>query len=737
MDDNYTKAVEIAENVYWVGAYMQEDTFQCHTYLIVDEKESILIDSGSMLEFEEVKKKISSVIDIQDIKYLVAHRQDPDVCANMPMFEKIINRNDLEIVSHSRNFALIKHYGIVSKLYVIEEHNYKLKTKHYDFLFLTTPYVHAPDSFVTYLENEKILFSSDIFSGVEKSQHLYADENYFDKIKEFHENYMPSQDILTFSLEKIEALKLELIAPQHGSIIPKKYIQMIIDKLKALKCGLYINPRYIGSLIEAKNREEQHAKKLNIVLDSLENIIVISTNGMEMKYINKAFFRFSNFKDYDEFRKKHACICEYFANYDGDSYLKPHYDDGKNWISIMLDNPEKEFFAIMKNSEGVNTVFKTILKQIEDDEFLVSFHDITIYQENIQFINIISQMNIAYFIVTNMEGIIDSISSSLLNEMHLDDFAPKKYKNSDFLNKKDFQKVMQHMQNNDSTPYEIVFRHNEVVIPVMVQGYFGEINHKAVRIAIAIDLRDMKKLQVKAKQQELLLVQQSKLAQMGEIVSMIAHQWRQPLNSISAASIQASMKYELDLLTKENFSKTQEFVQEECQKMSKVIDTFMNFSKGTVKEEIFYFEDILKIIINLIGSKISAAGITLEKNIEHKFELFGNKNMLEQVLLNLLVNAVDVFVEKQALKNKTIQINTIADKKIEIIDNAGGVAMQDLEKLFMPYFTTKEPGKGTGLGLYMSRKIMREHFHGDLLYELGENSSKFILDFRKCTGGGY
>ena len=204
MDEAYNKAVEIAPNVYWVGVHMENDDFQCHTYLVVDGKESILIDPGSMLEFETVKKKIESIIDINDIEYIVAHHQDPDVCANIPAFEKSIEREDLTIISHSRNFALIKHYGITSKHYVIEEHDYRLKTRRFDLMFLTTPYAHAPGAFVTYLKNEKILFSSDIFGALEKSWHFYANENYFEEIKGFHENYMPSQDILNYALEKIE-----------------------------------------------------------------------------------------------------------------------------------------------------------------------------------------------------------------------------------------------------------------------------------------------------------------------------------------------------------------------------------------------------------------------------------------------------------------------------------------------------------------------------------------------------
>jgi len=272
---DYSKAIEIAQNVYWVGVYVKDDIFQCHSYLIKNEDESILIDSGSMLEFEEIKKKIESIVNIKNIKYLIAHHQDPDVCANMPAFEKIINRDDLEIISHSRNFALLKHYGLKSKFYTIDKNNYSLQTKNLNLKFITTPYSHAPGAFVTYLENEKVLFSSDIFGGLEESWHFYANENYFDEIKYFHENYMPSQDILNYSLRKIEKLDLNLIAPQHGSLIQKKYISKVIDELKSLKCGLYIDEHYIKSLVEEKEKKEKLNQKLYTLLDSLEDIIVI------------------------------------------------------------------------------------------------------------------------------------------------------------------------------------------------------------------------------------------------------------------------------------------------------------------------------------------------------------------------------------------------------------------------------------------------------------------------------
>jgi len=225
------------------------------------------------------------------------------------------------------------------------------------------------------------------------------------------------------------------------------------------------------------------------------------------------------------------------------------------------------------------------------------------------------------------------------------------------------------------------------------------------------------------------------MAQMGEMVGMIAHQWRQPLNAISAATIQLTMKYEMDMMSKDDFLTTQKFIQDECQKMSKVIDTFMEYSKNEAKLENFYFKEVMQTIDKLIGIEFKLKNISIKENLENDFEIYGNKNMLEQIVLNIIVNAKDAFEENDINDRK---IDIIAkDKKIEISDNAGGIDDEVAKKIFNPYFTTKEQGKGTGLGLYMAKKIMKEHFNGELYYEKLENGSKFILDFENRGGGNY
>ncbi len=260
---NFRDAIEIAKHIYWIGMYLENDPFQCHPYLIENGNESILIDPGSMLEFKETVRKIKTIVNMKDIKYIVLHHQDPDLVAAVPEIEKLIDREDLLIVTHSRMSLLIKHYLVTSDYYEIDKNNNQLITTNgYRLDFHTTPYCHSPGAFVSYEPNTKTLFSGDIFGGLEESWEFYADDTYFEKAKQFHEEYMPSKDIFNYALSKIEQLDINLIAPQHGSIIHKKYIKGLIADMKNLDCGLYIEKKYNRELLDTINELKAKEKTL-------------------------------------------------------------------------------------------------------------------------------------------------------------------------------------------------------------------------------------------------------------------------------------------------------------------------------------------------------------------------------------------------------------------------------------------------------------------------------------------
>ncbi|AKF24464.1 histidine kinase [Sulfurovum lithotrophicum] len=246
---DFTQAVEIAKHIYWIGMYLENDPFQCHPYFIENGDESILIDPGSMLEFEAVVRKVNTISSMKNIKYIILHHQDPDLAAAVPEMEKLIDRSDLLVITHSRMVPLVKHYLIRSDYYEIDKHGHQLVSGDLHLQFVTTPYCHSPGAFVTYEPFTKTLFSGDIFGGIEESWEFFAGKDYFEKAKPFHAEYMPSRDIFNYALTKIEKLELEMIAPQHGSIIQKEKIAGLIEKMKALECGLYIEKEYKDRLI--------------------------------------------------------------------------------------------------------------------------------------------------------------------------------------------------------------------------------------------------------------------------------------------------------------------------------------------------------------------------------------------------------------------------------------------------------------------------------------------------------
>lgn len=247
-DLDFSKPIEIADEIFWVGIYLEKDPFQCHPYLILNQDESILIDPGSMIQLDKLTEKIEAACDFKNIKYIILHHQDPDLCAAVPTLEKYINRDDLLIVTHSRMSVLVKHYGIKANYYNIDHHDFVLKTRNRTLKFYTTPYCHSPGAFITYDSQAKVLFSSDIFGGLEESWEFYAGDDYFSQLEGFHLAYMPSRDILNYALRKIENLDIELVAPQHGSIILKERIKPLIEQMKLMNCGLYIDKKYAHDL---------------------------------------------------------------------------------------------------------------------------------------------------------------------------------------------------------------------------------------------------------------------------------------------------------------------------------------------------------------------------------------------------------------------------------------------------------------------------------------------------------
>ena len=237
---NSNKAIEISKDIYWVGGSIQDGGLHCNPYLIVDGEEAVLIDPGSVLDFKYVYENVCNIVPLEKVKYVILHHQDPDFCSSVPLFEQ--KGAKFIIVTHWRTQTLVKYYGIKSHYYIVNENEFKLTLNSGRVLeFIKTPYLHFPGAITTYDYNSKILFSSDIFGAFSYEWSLYAEDDYIEKMKAFHDHYMPSNDILRPIMELFLEMDISMIAPQHGSII-KDNVQKYIKVLRDLECGSFLSP---------------------------------------------------------------------------------------------------------------------------------------------------------------------------------------------------------------------------------------------------------------------------------------------------------------------------------------------------------------------------------------------------------------------------------------------------------------------------------------------------------------
>lgn len=235
-----TDSIEIAEGIYWVGAREKSAGLQCNPYLLVDGNEAVLIDPGSVLDCEYVYKNVCNIVPPEAIKRVILHHQDPDLCSSLPIFERI--GLNFQIVTHWRTSLLVKYYGVKSDYYIVNENKFQLTLESGRVLsFIPAPYLHFPGAIITYDPKTQTLFSGDVFGAFSDSDSLYAQGDYIEKMKTFHEHYMPSNQILRPVMETLLALPISRIAPQHGSIIeknPTDYIKVLRD----LECGAFLRP---------------------------------------------------------------------------------------------------------------------------------------------------------------------------------------------------------------------------------------------------------------------------------------------------------------------------------------------------------------------------------------------------------------------------------------------------------------------------------------------------------------
>jgi C4-dicarboxylate-specific signal transduction histidine kinase len=231
------------------------------------------------------------------------------------------------------------------------------------------------------------------------------------------------------------------------------------------------------------------------------------------------------------------------------------------------------------------------------------------------------------------------------------------------------------------------------------------------------------------KEKEEFLFQKAKLADMGEMIGNIAHQWRQPLAINNTLLSILKEKAQMEMLEKTEMIEKIEEMEKNLQYMSKTIDDFMRFYHPAKKKTIFNVSSVISDALGIMKPILHKSDIGLRFTpCNHAF-VRGYMNEYIQVVISILTNAKDILIERKITDPVVTMSLTVAHAKVtlHIRDNAGGIDEENIQRIFDPYFTTKHKSMGTGLGLYLSKMIIEKNMQGSLHVENDREGAHFYI----------
>jgi PAS domain S-box-containing protein len=236
---------------------------------------------------------------------------------------------------------------------------------------------------------------------------------------------------------------------------------------------------------------------------------------------------------------------------------------------------------------------------------------------------------------------------------------------------------------------------------------------------LALQKETMERLQALEllRTKEQMLIQQSRLAALGEMIGNIAHQWRQPLNILGLILQELSITYEPGAFTREQLDDSVAKSLQIISHMSQTIDGFRNFFRPDKEMTAFNLKDVIFKTVNLVEASLREQRIGVDIDVRDDLVIDGFPNEYAQVVLNILLNSRDAFLDRKIDAERLIQITIVREEGksvVTIADNAGGISGEIMGKIYDPYFTTKGPDKGTGVGLFMSKTIIEKNMSGRL-----------------------
>ena len=244
------------------------------------------------------------------------------------------------------------------------------------------------------------------------------------------------------------------------------------------------------------------------------------------------------------------------------------------------------------------------------------------------------------------------------------------------------------------------------------------------------DISEGKELERKNRQKDRIMMQQSRQAAMGEMIGNIAHQWRQPLNVLGLTIQRVQLFHDMGKFDKEFLAESTAEAMRVINHMSQTIDDFRNFFSPNKEKESFAVNEALGKALSLVDMNLDDRQIRIDVDALDTPIIHGYRNEYSQVLINILMNSKDAFLERR-IADPRVLIRIFREDGRSVVtmaDNAGGIAEDIIGKIFDPYFTTKGPQKGTGVGLFMSKTIIEKNMNGRLTVRNTVDGAEFRVE---------
>lgn len=404
-------------------------------------------------------------------------------------------------------------------------------------------------------------------------------------------------------------------------------------------------------------------------------------------------------------------------------------------------NEPKDFFE--KYRKLIDSLFLTMPILV----ILIIFLIINIYRKTSLEIKLIEQNKLDNVLLNNIksaifwesnEGLIlgsNNVLCKILNlkkdeiiGKYIQDIMPEVYKLVSNV-EKFIDEIETKLINTARTPVDVLIRRKQ---------YFNNKNELAGVVTTITNITDLKKLEKQKQKNEQFIIQRSKLSEIGEMVTSIAHQWKTPLVEISAIAQELQYKRKKVEISKEDTNVFVNDIMTQVHYMTDTIDDFRNFIKPSVKESKFSIKKAIKELLNIIEHNIKYNYISIEIHYENDkdYIVFGYPNELKQSILNVINNAKDSIIKRKEIEtidgNISLHVKDSSEKVcISVIDNGVGIKKDELETIFGPFVTTKD--KGDGFGLYMAKLIIEDKMGGSIHAVEVEDGANILICINKYT----